>query len=408
MNVLTISQLNSLIKRTLEREYLLKNLYVTGTIINAKRHSSGHVYFSLKDEESSIDVTMWSNTVLAKGLVNEIQNGLLVTIKASVNFYNKMGRLNLVASDMQIGNKSPLQLEFDALQKELSALGYFDETHKQMIPVLSSCIGIVTSPSGAVLHDILHVSKQRNPLMKFKLFSVPVQGPDAGPIIAKGIAEADRDSDIDVIIVGRGGGSMEDLWCFNDRAVVEAIYTANTPIISAVGHETDYTLADYAADMRGATPSHAAEMAVIPLTTLQEDLQKKEEYIHYVMNQVLQQKRSELSTIFNRKLGIPALQMIHKQKSALENIKNTLQHKSSTLIQHKKHVLSLIAKELDMQNPLHIMMKGYSKVESHNHPISSVLDVQVGDELTITVSDGNISAQATSIYHKPNDINSHS
>ncbi|MDY5481580.1 MAG: exodeoxyribonuclease VII large subunit [Veillonella caviae] len=408
MNVLTISQLNSLIKRTLEREYLLKNLYVTGTIINAKRHSSGHVYFSLKDEESSIDVTMWSNTVLAKGLVNEIQNGLLVTIKASVNFYNKMGRLNLVASDMQIGNKSPLQLEFDALQKELSALGYFDETHKQMIPVLSSCIGIVTSPSGAVLHDILHVSKQRNPLMKFKLFSVPVQGADAGPIIAKGIAEADRDSDIDVIIVGRGGGSMEDLWCFNDRAVVEAIYTANTPIISAVGHETDYTLADYAADMRGATPSHAAEIAVIPLTTLQEDLQKKEEYIHYVMNQVLQQKRSELSTMFNRKLGIPALQMIHKQKSALENIKNTLQHKSSTLIQYKKHVLSLIAKELDMQNPLHIMMKGYLKVESHNHPISSVLDVQVGDELTITVSDGNISAQATGIYHKPNDINSRS
>ena len=212
MNVLSITQLNNLIKRTIDREYLLKNVYVSGTITNAKRHSSGHVYFSLKDEESSIDVTMWSSTVQSKGLANAFQNGLLVTIKASVNFYNKMGRLNLIASDMQVGSKSPLQLEFDALQRELSALGYFDDAHKQPIPVLSSCIGIVTSSTGAVLHDILHISEHRNPLMQFKLFSVPVQGTTAGPIIAKGIEVADKDPDVDVIIVGRGGGSMEDLW----------------------------------------------------------------------------------------------------------------------------------------------------------------------------------------------------
>ena len=166
MNILSITQLNNLIKRTIDREYLLKNVYVSGTITNAKRHSSGHMYFSLKDEESSIDVTMWSSTVQSKGLVNAFQNGLLVTIKASVNFYNKMGRLNLIASDMQVGSKSPLQLEFDALQKELAALGYFDETHKQPIPVLSSCIGIVTSSTGAVLHDILHISEHRNPLIQ--------------------------------------------------------------------------------------------------------------------------------------------------------------------------------------------------------------------------------------------------
>ena len=146
MNVLSITQLNNLIKRTIDREYLLKNVYVSGTITNAKRHSSGHVYFSLKDEESSIDVTMWSSTVQSKGLANAFQNGLLVTIKASVNFYNKMGRLNLIASDMQVGSKSPLQLEFDALQRELSALGYFDDAHKQPIPVLSSCIGIKSPP----------------------------------------------------------------------------------------------------------------------------------------------------------------------------------------------------------------------------------------------------------------------
>ena len=372
VNILSITQLNNLIKRTIDREYLLKNVYVSGTITNAKRHSSGHMYFSLKDEESSIDVTMWSSTVQSKGLANAFQNGLLVTIKASVNFYNKMGRLNLIASDMQVGSKSPLQLEFDSLQRELSALGYFDDAHKQPIPVLSSCIGIVTSSTGAVLHDILHISEHRNPLMQFKLFSVPVQGTTAGPIIAKGIEAADKDPDVDVIIVGRGGGSMEDLWCFNDRVVIEAIYNASTPIISAVGHETDYTLADYAADMRGATPSHAAEIAVLPLTTLQQNLQQKLDYLQYVMEQTLQQKRIELSTIFNRRLGFPALQLLR--------------------LQQEKHKLSLITQELSLQNPIHLMVKGYSKIEKEGHTINSIQNIAKGDICNITLRDGSIKA----------------
>lgn len=402
MNVLSITQLNNLIKRTLDREYLLKNLYISGTIINAKRHNSGHVYFSLKDEESSIDVTMWSSTVMSKGLSNSIENGLLVTIKGTVNFYNKMGRLHIVASDMQIGSKSPLQLEFDALKQELTALGYFDESHKQLIPVLSSCIGIVTSPSGAVLHDILHISEHRNPLMKFKLFSVPVQGTNAGPIIAKGIERADKDPEVDVIIVGRGGGSMEDLWCFNDRKVVEAIYHAKTPIISAVGHETDYTLADYAADMRGATPSHAAEISVLPITTLQEDLQKKEEYLHYVINQTLQQKRGELSTLFNRKLGIPALQLIHKQKSLLQIIKDGMHRVSMHRMEQEKHKLSLLAKELSLQNPVHMMTKGYSKIEHNGVTVHSVNQLDTGNTISFTLADGTVSADVKTIKkHKP-------
>ena len=392
MNVLSITQLNNLIKRTIDREYLLKNVYVSGTIINAKRHSSGHVYFTLKDEESSIDVTMWSSTVQSKGLANSFQNGLLVTIKASVNFYNKMGRLNLIATDMQVGSKSPLQLEFDALQRELAALGYFDDAHKQPIPVLSSCIGIVTSPTGAVIHDILHISEHRNPLMQFKLFSVPVQGSTAGPIIAKGIEAADKDPDVDVIIVGRGGGSMEDLWCFNDRVVIEAIYNSSTPIISAVGHETDYTLADYAADIRGATPSHAAEIAVLPLATLQQNLQQKFDYIQYVMSQTLQQKRIELSTIFNRRLGFPALQLIHKQNSLLQSYKEKMQTLTSQRLQQETHKLSLITQELSLQNPLHLMVKGYSKIEKEGNVVKSVQYLAKGDSFSISLSDGSIHA----------------
>ena len=388
MNIFTITQLNALIKRTLDREYLLKSFYVTGTIINAKRHSNGHFYFSLKDEESAIDVTMWSSTAVSKGLANQVNNGMLVTIKAGLNFYGKTGRLNLVVQDMQVGEKSPLQIEFEALKRELTALGYFDESHKQMIPEMATCIGLVTSKSGAVLHDILHVSGNRNPLIQFKLFSVPVQGEKAGPVIARGIYEADADPDVELIIVGRGGGSTEDLWCFNDRAVVEAIYHAKKPVISAVGHETDYTLCDYVADARGATPSHAAEMAVMPLVVLQERLAEKENYLHTYIRTMVQQKKQELSALFNRRLGMPALQFLHGQKTKLQGLSQQMESSSIKKVQEKEHQLALLAKQLDMLNPLHLMVKGYSKIEKNQKAIQSVQDVAVGDSLSLTVIDG--------------------
>lgn len=399
MNVLSIGQLNTLIGRTLDREYLLKGFYLQGTIINAKRHSAGHYYFSLKDEDASIDAVMWSSTVLQKGLANEIQNGLLVTVKGSINFWAKAGRLNIVVTDMQVGEKSPLQLEFEALKKELTALGYFDEAHKQVIPELSACIGIVTSSSGAVLHDILHVSKQRNPLVQFKLFSVPVQGDKAGPVIAQGIEAADKDPDVDVIIVGRGGGSAEDLWPFNTRPVVEAIYKAKTPIISAVGHETDYSLSDFAADQRGATPSHAAELAVLPLQVLQDRLQQKEDYLHAFMKDVLKGQKQSLAAIFNRSLGMPALQLIHKQKTVLQQHSSRLEFLSLNHVKEAKHALALLGQELEAANPMHSMLKGYAKIEVDGKALTSVDDVKVNDLLHIRLADGSLKTQVKEVKH---------
>ena len=212
MDVFSISKLNNLIKRVLEREYVLKNCYVAGAIANLKRHSTGHYYFSLKDDDASVDVALWAGTAQKKGLVGQLENGLFVTMRATINFYEKTGRLSLICNDMEIGQKSPYQLAFDALKKELTALGYFDEAHKQPLPLMAATIGLVTSESGAVLHDILHVARQRNPFVQFKLFAVPVQGDKAGPLIAKGIERADADKEVELVIVGRGGGSMEDLW----------------------------------------------------------------------------------------------------------------------------------------------------------------------------------------------------
>ena len=399
MNVLSITQLNSLIGRTLDREYLLKGFYVQGTIVNLKRHSAGHYYFSLKDQDASIDVVMWSSTVMQKGLAGLFENGLLVTIKASINFWPKAGRLNIVASDMQVGQKSPLQLEFEALKRELTALGYFDDDHKKAIPELSACIGLVTSSSGAVLHDILHVSLQRNPLVRFKVFSVPVQGAKAGPVIARGIAAADKDPDVDTIILGRGGGSAEDLWPFNTRAVVEAGYACKKPIVSAVGHETDYTLCDYAADMRGATPSHAAEITVLPISVMEERLRLKEDYLNTYMRQEVLDRKRTLAALFNRSLGMPALQMIHQQRSLLDKKRGIMTQDMKAALQKEKYQLSLLGQELEALNPMNIMLKGYSKVELAGHTVTSVKGLRAGDQLTLTLPDGAIESEIKEVHH---------
>lgn len=399
MNVLSITQLNSLIGRTLDREYLLKGFYVQGTIVNLKRHSAGHYYFSLKDQDASIDVVMWSSTVMQKSLTGLFENGLLVTIKASINFWTKAGRLNIVASDMQVGQKSPLQLEFEALKRELTALGYFDDDHKKAIPELSACIGLVTSSSGAVLHDILHVSLQRNPLVRFKLFSVPVQGDKAGPVIARGIAAADKDPEVDTIILGRGGGSAEDLWPFNTRAVVEAVYACKKPIVSAVGHETDYTLCDYAADMRGATPSHAAEITVLPISVMEERLRLKEDYLNTYMRQEVLARKRTLAALFNRSLGMPALQMLHQQRSLLDKKRGIMTQDMKEALQKEKYQLSLLGQELEALNPMNIMLKGYSKVELAGHTVTSVKGLRAGDQLTLTLPDGAIETEIKEVHH---------
>lgn len=397
MDVFSITKLNNLIKRVLEREYVLKNCYVAGTIANLKRHSTGHYYFSLKDDDASVDVALWAGTAQKKGLVGQLENGLFVTMRATINFYEKTGRLSLICNDMEIGQKSPYQLAFEALKKELTALGYFDESHKQPLPVMPATIGLVTSESGAVLHDILHVARQRNPFVQFKLFAVPVQGDKAGPIIAKGIERADADTEVELVIVGRGGGSMEDLWCFNDRTVVEAVYNCKTPIISAVGHETDYTLCDFAADVRGATPSHAAELTVYPVSYLLEQLEAKETYLHQYMKQTIETKKQELQAIFNRKLGIPALTLIHQESSKLSELQHRLSGAVQQAVGKKQNDLLLLGQQLELLNPLHLLLKGYTKIEHGGSPIHSVTAVNVGDSVNITMNDGSLTAKVEEI-----------
>lgn len=399
-NAFTVTQLNTLIQSTLQAEGILQNCLVQGTITNLKRHSSGHYYFSLKDEKSSVDVALFKQTSRNKSFVKEMENGLFVTIVGNVNFYAPWGKLTLICQDMIIQTKSPLQIQFEKLKKELQALGYFDESHKKPIPYMSKCIGIVTSSSGAVLHDVLNVSKQRNPLVKFKLFSVPVQGSLAGQYIAKGIQLADMDPDIDVIIVGRGGGSMEDLWCFNDRAVVEALYNAQKPTISAVGHETDFTLCDFAADVRSSTPSHAAEIAVLSCQELKYSLQEKVQFLQNVMSVRLKREKDLLASSYNSKLAYPLLQFITKLQRSTSEIGTLLYRKCNKRLKEDEKQLALFQQSLMLSNPANLLAKGYTKIEKDNKAITSLESIKIDDLISIPLSDGTIVAKVKELRHE--------
>ena len=288
----------------------------------------------------------------------------------------------------------------EKLKQELYALGYFDERHKQPLPPVPSCIGVVTSASGAVIHDILHVASHRNPLVTFKVFNVPVQGPTAGPIIARGVAMADADPDVDLIIVGRGGGSMEDLWCFNDRALIEAIFHCTTPVVSAVGHEVDYTLCDFVADVRGATPSHAAELAIYPLVDLQEEVQQKLDFIHNTVQYRIQKEKQQLFSITNRKITVPAMNLVHQQKNILQRFEHLLHSAIQKKTQDESRKLAILATQLDNKNPLSKVIKGFAKVDVNGAPLQTIQDIQLGDTLDIHIQDGSVKATVQEVTQR--------
>ncbi len=400
MKPYSVGELNSIIKRTVEGEFLLKNCIVEGVISNLKRHSTGHYYFSLIDDTGSLDMAMWRTKVQQKGLTNSLENGLLVQVRGNISFYEKTGRLSFICEDIKIGTKSDYQIAFEKLKQELLVKGYFDQKYKKPLPPLPNCIGVVTSASGAVIHDILHVASKRNPLVTFKVFNVPVQGNTCGPVIAKGVALADADPDVDLIIVGRGGGSMEDLWCFNDKTLVEAIFACKTPVVSAVGHEVDYTLCDFVADVRGATPSHAAELSIYPLSELEDELQQKLTFLHDTVRYRIQQEQQKIYNITNRKIVMPAMTLVHQQKSTLQRFEHTLHGFVRKQLQDAERKLAILGTQLENKNPLSKVIKGFAKVDVNDKPLQTIDHVKVGDKVEIHIQDGSISAIVQEVTHR--------
>jgi len=371
-------------------DYLLANLEIRGEVSNLKYHSSGHIYFTLKDENSAIKCVMFASC--KAGLKFRMEEGMQVVVSGNADVYERDGSYQIYAREIKQDGIGNLFEEFERLKKKLEDLGMFDDSYKRPIPKYVKTLGVVTAPTGAAVRDIIEVSKRRNPGIQIILFPAVVQGEEAPGSIVKGIKALDEYG-VDVIIVGRGGGSMEDLWGFNDERVAETIFNCSVPVISAVGHETDFTIADFVSDLRAPTPSAAAELAVCDVCATLRDLKNKKELLNRDMRHILVDYRNDVMH-FGQKISLlnPKTKLETK-KQLLEKYLDALNRDMERIITDKRHRLALSAEKLHGLSPLLKLSSGYSFVEkADGKAVKSINDVKKGDTLKINVTDGVIKA----------------
>lgn len=390
-NIYTIRQVNRYISNMFTQDFMLNRIYVKGEVSNCKYHTSGHIYFSLKDDSGSLACVMFAGS--RNGLKFRMQNGQSVIVLGSISVYERDGKYQLYAKEIVLDGIGLLYEKFQALKQELEDMGMFAPEYKQPIPAFSRRVGIVTAPTGAAIRDIMNISYRRNPFVQLILYPALVQGEGAADSIVRGIEILDH-SDVDVIIVGRGGGSMEDLWAFNEEKVARAIFQCNTPVISAVGHETDFTIADYVADLRAPTPSAAAELAVTDMIGIQEQLQKWEERFRTRMRDRIEDGRREVRHLQARMNGLSPQNQIREKYQILTEKEEKLQYLMRQVLKNKRHQMLLYAERMKGLSPLDKLSQGYSyTADEKGHKVTEVDQVQEGDLLQIYVSDGQIQAE---------------
>lgn len=390
-NVYTVRQVNSYIKNMFTQDFLLNRIYVKGEISNCKYHSSGHIYFSLKDESGTIACVMFAGS--RSGLSFRLQEGMQVIVLGSVSVYERDGKYQLYAREIVRDGDGALYARFEELKKKLEDLGMFAAEYKRPIPKYARTVGIVTAPTGAAVRDIITVSARRNPYVRLILCPAQVQGEGAARSIVSGIRRLAAFG-VDVIIAGRGGGSIEDLWAFNEEEVARAIFDCPVPVISAVGHETDTTIADFAADLRAPTPSAAAELAVCDIREVCEQMRSYEERMRKQMLSVIALKRGEAE-----KYGMK-LRMAHPGQKLNESrqYEAELETKLRTLMENRllreRHRLAIGIEKMKTVSPLLRLNQGYSYVrKKEGGSIRSISQAKPGDCLEIYVSDGCLRAE---------------
>jgi len=390
-NVLSISQLNAYIQQKLDSDGLLNQVAVRGEISNYKLYPSGHHYFTLKDEGSALKCVMFKGNAFR--LRFRPENGMKVIAMGKVSVYPRDSAYQLYCTAMAMDGIGDLYAAFEQLKKKLAAQGLFDPAHKKPIPQFPGTIGIVTSSAGAAIHDMLRILRKRYPLTQVRLLPVRVQGVEAPGEIAAAIQFANHHRLCDLLIVGRGGGSMEDLWAFNDERVAWAIYESEIPVISAVGHEPDVTISDYVADLRAATPSNAAELAVPDQEALLQNLDEKLSAMASALQRQLKAAQQHLNVL----AASPALQSptgyLKQREKSLELLKNRLisAQDRNLAAKHQRYIQSVA--KLDAMSPLKVLTRGYAMAENHNGEIiRSVHQVKLEEHINIRFSDGEISA----------------
>ena len=390
-NIYTIRQVNRYISNMFTQDFMLNRIYVKGEVSNCKYHTSGHIYFSLKDDSGSLACVMFAGS--RSGLKFHMENGQSVIVLGNVSVYERDGKYQLYAKEIVLDGIGLLYEKFQAMKQELEDMGMFAQEYKQPIPAFSRRVGIVTAPTGAAIRDIMNISYRRNPYVQLILYPALVQGEGAADSIVRGIEILDQ-SGVDVIIVGRGGGSMEDLWAFNEEKVARAIFQCNTPVISAVGHETDFTIADYVADLRAPTPSAAAELAVADIIGIQEQLQKMEERFRTRMTDRIEDRRREVRHLQSRLNVLSPQNQIREKYQILTEKEEKLQYFMRLVLKNKRHQMLLYAERMKGLSPLDKLKQGYSyTADEDGHKVTEVDQVQEGDLLQIYVSDGQILAE---------------
>jgi exodeoxyribonuclease VII large subunit len=384
----SVTEINQYIKNLFMRDRILSHIYIKGEVSNCKYHTSGHIYFTLKDAQGQLACVMFAGQ--RKGLTFRLEEGQSVIALGSINVYERDGKYQLYANEIVLDGQGRLYEKFEKLKKDLEAEGLFDRSHKKPIPCYPRKVGIVTASTGAAIQDIINISRRRNPFVQLILFPALVQGIGSAESVAKGIATLDK-LGLDTIIIGRGGGSIEDLWAFNEEIVARAIYQCKTPIISAVGHETDVTIADYVADLRAPTPSAAAELAVNDYLTFQGTIREFHRQINKAMQQKLNLKQLKLREIKLRLLYVSPAYQIKQKRQYLMDMEQKLGVKINQRIREKRHRLELYIAKLEGLSPLTKLKKGYALIVGEdNKPVQSIKKVQKNELLTISLLDGDI------------------
>lgn len=386
-NVVTVSQLNYYLKRKLDSDDVLKNILVEGEISNCKTYSSGHMYFGLKDETGFLKAVMFKGHRQQLKFVPE--NGQKVIVKGTVSVYERDGLYQLYASSMEAAGIGDLYLAYEQLKKKLNSEGLFDLSHKKEIPLFSPKIGVVTSPTGAVWHDIQNVATSRFPAIGLFLYPAAVQGDAAIGEIVEGIQYFNQKKSVDVLIVGRGGGSIEDLWAFNSEEVAKAIYESEIPIISAVGHETDTTIADLVADRRGATPSQAAEIAVPSFSDLKTRLAMLNSAAIQRLHLGITARRERVQKLGESAVFTQKERLFQNYIQRLDMAEQRLKANYSEEFQAKANAYEVLREKLAVLSPLNTLERGYSlTVDADHKPLKSYTDVDIGDKVEIQLEKG--------------------
>lgn len=390
MTVHSVSDVTRYIKGLFEGEAILSDILIRGEVSNFKRYPSGHCYFTLKDAGASMKCVMFNG--YARNLRFTPENGMQVIAGGSVSVYERDGAYQLYVNSLTPEGAGALALAFEQLREKLYVEGLFDEAHKQPLPRFPKRIGIVTSSAGAVLRDIHKVAKRRWPNVQLILHPVLVQGTEAAGQIAEAIRFFNEKYPVDVLIVGRGGGSAEDLWAFNEEPVVRAIYASRIPVISAVGHETDTTLADFVSDRRAATPSQAAEFAVPDAAELNQYAAGLLARLHAGRRRQVEQQRSRLRALTERPWRRNPTLLLAAAAQRTDRVTERLHRAAKDARTDARHRLELLLKRLELLNPVQILYRGFSTVEKDGQAVSRARELNVGDHLKITFADGKISA----------------